>query len=101
MHVKEIVLKMLLKIPKGKVVTYKELAKAANTSPRTVGQILRKNKLPERYPCYRVVKSSGELGGYLGKNYSRKEALLRKDGIRIENGKIDLSVFSCRIKSKK
>jgi methylated-DNA-[protein]-cysteine S-methyltransferase len=44
------VLKMLRKIPRGKVTTYGALAKAAKSSPRAVGQIMRNNPHPELYP---------------------------------------------------
>ena len=90
----EILLKLLTKIPKGKVVTYGEIARAAGTSPRAAGQILRHNDHPEIYPCYKVIKNSGDLGGYggciKGAKVGRKVLLLKKDGIKIENGKIDL-----------
>lgn len=81
---------LLRSVPKGKVVTYGELAKAAKTSPRAVGSIMRGNKDPERYPCYKVIKSGGSIGGYsASKGIRKKVALLRKDGIKIMNGKID------------
>ena len=85
------VLELLRKIPAGKVTTYKELARACKTSPRAVGRILRNNKQPERYPCYKVVMSDGSLGGYCGIAHSKKKiALLKKDGIVVKDGKIDL-----------
>ncbi len=93
----EQVLKMLKKIPRGKVTTYGELSKASKSSPRAIGQIMRNNKQPEKYPCYKVVKSTGEIGGYdgciNGKMINKKILLLKKDGIKIENGKIDLKRF--------
>ena len=88
---------MLTKIPRGKVTTYKALAKATNSSPRAVGQIMRNNKHPELYPCYKVVKSSGEIGGYdgcvKGEKVNRKIRLLKKDGVEILKGRIDLRRF--------
>jgi len=86
------VLEMLNKIPKGRVTTYGELARAAKTSPRAVGQIMRHNKWPDKYPCYKVVSSSGKIHGYAGclsgKSIRTKEKLLKKDGIAIKNGRI-------------
>ncbi len=91
------VLRMLTKIPKGKVTTYGTLAKAAKTSPRAVGQIMRRNERPEMYPCYKVVSSSGKIHGYSGcmsgKIHNKKISLLKKDGIIIEKGKIDLQKY--------
>jgi O-6-methylguanine DNA methyltransferase len=88
------VLELLRKIPRGEVTTYGALAKAAHTSPRAVGAIMRRNKDPIRYPCYKVVHADGRLGGYCGKTsgpaIKRKMALVKKDGIAVENGKIDL-----------
>ncbi len=91
------VLNLLTKIPPGKVTTYGELARKAKTSPRAVGQIMRRNPHPEIYPCYKVVSSSGQVHGYagclIGKNPKKKITLLRKDGIEIIDGKIDLEKF--------
>ena len=81
----------LRKVPKGKVTTYRELGKAAGVHPRVVGILMRKNKDPVNIPCYRVVRSDGSLGGYSAKEgVKKKTELLKKDGIKIENGKIDL-----------
>lgn len=90
------ILELLRKIPKGKVVSYKELARKAGTSPRAVGQILKKNPFPHKYPCYRVVKSDGRIGGYFGsseKNAKKKISLLRYDGIKITSMKIERKYF--------
>ena len=86
---------LLRKIPKGKVTTYGTLAKVTNSSPRAIGQIMRHNEQPELYPCYKVVSSSGKTHGYSGclkgAKVEKKINLLKKDGIKIENGKINLS----------
>ena len=91
------VLKMLTKIPKGKVTTYGVLAEAAKSSPRAVGQIMRRNQRPDLYPCYKVVSASGKIHGYdgclSGGKVGKKAALLKKDGIKIENDRIDLSKY--------
>ena len=79
---------LLLKIPKGKVTTYKALAQAMGTKGyRYMGQLLNKNPDPEKYPCYKVVKSDGSLGGFaLG--CDDKVRRLKEDGIEVEQGKI-------------
>jgi len=83
---------MLKKIPKGKVTTYKILADQLGIHQRTVASMLSKNKYPEKYPCYRVINSDGSLGGYSGKGgIAGKRKLLKKDGIEIKQGRIDLS----------
>ena len=75
-------LTLLKKIPKGKVVTYGELARAAGTSPRGAASILAHNKEPGTFPCYKVVSSEGELRGYSAPGgITRKHALLAADGV--------------------
>jgi len=56
----------VLSIPLGEVRTYKWVAKKAGRPKayRAVGQILKSNPYPLVIPCHRVVKSSGEIGGY-------------------------------------
>ena len=72
------------KIPKGRAVTYKEVAQTAG-SPRAwraVGNILKKNKNPI-LPCYRVIRSNGKTGGYKwGKK--KKMNLLKKEGLKLK-----------------
>jgi len=80
---------LLKKIPSGKVVSYKELARVCGTSPRAIGRVMAHNQNPKEYPCYKVVASSGELGGYSGQGgLQTKRTLLERDGISLENGKV-------------
>ncbi|MCH8244611.1 MGMT family protein [Patescibacteria group bacterium] len=73
---------LLKKIPKGKVATYKELARACNTSPRAIGRIMALNEHPKEYPCYKVVAADGKLTGYSAPGGLKKKAqLLQQDGI--------------------
>lgn len=87
----------LLKVPKGKVTTYGELAKAAGIAngQRAVGRIMNKNPFPVIIPCHRVVKSDGKIGGYFyGQDVKSK--MLSTEGVMIKNGKIqnwEKSVF--------
>jgi O-6-methylguanine DNA methyltransferase len=75
------VLKIVKKIPKGKVMTYKEIARRAGRprAYRAVGNILNKNK-NSKIPCHRVVCSNGRLGGY-NRGPKQKKLLLKKEGI--------------------
>jgi O-6-methylguanine DNA methyltransferase len=82
------VYEVVRKIPKGKVLSYSEVAKLAGFSRawRAVGNILNKNQNP-KIPCHRIIKSDGRAGGYK-KGTSQKISLLKKEGIFIKNGKI-------------
>ncbi len=89
---KERVYHILAKVPKGKAITYKRLAELAGNrkAARAVGSLMRKNKDPGKIPCYKVVKSSGEIGRYSAKGgVNKKIELLKKDGIKIKNGRIE------------
>jgi len=91
------VLELLRRVPKGKVTTYGTLAKAGRTSPRAVGQIMRRNPRPDIYPCYKVISASGNVHGYAGclsgRKINKKISLLKKDGIKIKNRRIDKKFF--------
>ncbi|KYK26082.1 hypothetical protein AYK26_01270 [Euryarchaeota archaeon SM23-78] len=89
---------LLKKVPKGKVTTYGALAKKLKSSPRAVGQALRVNPYAPKVPCHRVVSSDGSIGGFRGKTQGKavreKIGLLRKEGIKIINGRVEKSSFS-------
>ena len=76
-------------IPKGKVTTYQEIAKAlGGKAYRAVGNAMANNKNLFVIPCHRVIKSSGEIGHYaLGQQ--KKIELLKKEGLTIKNGKVE------------
>lgn len=78
---KERVLGVVTKIPKGKTLTYKQVAEKAG-SPRAfraVGNILKKN-YDKNIPCHRVVRSDGSLGGY-NRGADLKKKLLKKEKV--------------------
>ena len=83
------VYKTLCQVPKGKVTTYGELAKAVGLTngQRAIGRIMNKNPYPGIIPCHRVIKSDGKIGGYAYGEKS-KTKMLAKEGIKIQNGKI-------------
>ncbi len=69
------------KIPKGKTMTYKEVAaKAGNPkAARAVGAIMRSN-YDESIPCHRVVASDGAMRGYNRGGVERKREILFEEG---------------------
>lgn len=80
-------------IPKGKVVSYKQIGEKLNSKAyRAIGQALKNNPDPKNIPCHRVIKSNGEIGGYFGhiddSVNKMKEKLLKDEGIKIVNGKV-------------
>lgn len=89
MRFKERVLKIIKKIPKGKTLTYKEVASLAGNPRawRAVGNVLNKNK-NSKIPCHRVIRSDGKIGGY-NQGIFWKISLLQQEGvfIKIKNQK--------------
>lgn len=76
----------LLKIPKGKTVTYKELAKSIGKpkAVRAVANAVGANPCAPKIPCHRVVRSDGTLGGYSGKGgIKTKRSLLLQEGVKV------------------
>lgn len=89
MNLEQKIYKKLLDVPKGKITTYGDLAKAVGlkNGQRVVGRIMNKNPYPVIIPCHRVVMSSGKIGGYAyGEHIKTK--MLNDEGIKIQNGKI-------------
>lgn len=68
----------LARIPYGKTISYQELAQKVGNEKafRAVGSANGKNPLPIIFPCHRVIKSDGGLGGYSG-GLEYKKILLR------------------------
>jgi methylated-DNA-[protein]-cysteine S-methyltransferase len=89
MNLSEKVYALVAKIPKGKVTTYGEVARAVGRpkASRAIGQILNINPNPIVIPCHRVVRSNGDLGGY-AYGSKRKSKLLAREGVKVSKGKI-------------
>ena len=95
----EEILKYLLTVPKGKVVTYGQIAEFLGNKnlSRAVGNALHRNPDGDKYPCYKVVNSKGELS----KNYAfggieEQKKRLEKDGVKVVNYKVDLENYKLR-----
>ena len=84
----ERVWEMIKKIPKGKVTSYKIIARRLGTRAyRAVGNACNRNPFAPEVPCHRVVNHSGNIGGY-AHSLKRKIFLLEKEGIQVEGKKI-------------
>lgn len=72
------------KIPKGKVLTYQEVARKAGKPKayRAVGNILHKNHDP-KIPCHRVIRSDHYAGGY-NRGALEKIRILKKEGVTLD-----------------
>ena len=76
------------KIPKGKVKTYKELARSIRKpkASRAVANACGKNPFPIKTPCHRVIRSDGKPGGYSAPGgINKKIRLLKKEGINLQD----------------
>ena len=74
------------KIPKGKTITYKELAMKIGKPKayRAVANACAKNPLLEIIPCHRVIREDGKMGGYKEKKgLERKKRLLKSEGVEL------------------
>lgn len=84
------------KIPRGKFLTYKEVARQAG-SPRAfraVGNILNKNPRPDIIPCHCVIRSDGKIGGYRWGS-AAKLKLLKEEGLTpLEAGLTNKLIFA-------
>lgn len=108
---------LLKKVPRGKVTTYKEISrKLKSKGYRAVGNAMNKNPYAPKVACHRVVKSNGEIGGFAERLCEIKSAkrnvkgraglrvsgtkkkieMLKKEGVEIRNGRIDLGKFGFR-----
>jgi methylated-DNA-[protein]-cysteine S-methyltransferase len=84
------VLLEVMKIPYGKVKTYKQISKAIDSKAyRAVGTAIGKNPLPLIIPCHRVVRSDLKVGGFLGGPEMKKE-ILKNEGICIVNDRVNI-----------
>ena len=76
--------KAISNIPKGKILTYRELAKIIGKpkAARAIANACGKNPFPIKIPCHRVIRSDGNIGGYSGKGgVNSKISLLKKEGV--------------------
>lgn len=89
---------ILKKVPKGKVITYKDIANALGTKAyRAVGNAMNKNKNILEIPCHRVVCSDGKIGGY-SRGVNKKIELLENERVKIIKEKVDLKKYGWKFK---
>lgn len=78
------------RIPRGRVLTYKQVAALAGRPKayRAVGNILNKNRDPKVF-CHRVIRSDGRVGGF-NRGSRAKMKKLMEEGVRIKNGRVKI-----------
>ncbi|KAL1883288.1 hypothetical protein Daus18300_000346 [Diaporthe australafricana] len=88
------VLSLLCQVPRGHVTTYALMARHLGSSPRAVGNAMRRNPFAPEVPCHRCVATGGGLGGFKGQwprdgegiTLDEKKGLLRGEGVRMDDG---------------
>ncbi|MEZ0208829.1 MAG: MGMT family protein [Candidatus Paceibacterota bacterium] len=80
----EQVYNVVAKIPKGKFMTYKQVATKIGRphSSRAVGTVLSKNFDP-KIPCHRVIRTDGKMGGYNRGGITKKLKILKAEGAKL------------------
>lgn len=83
---------MLMEVPFGKTITYKEIAQKIahqqnrlTISPQAVGNAVGHNPISLIIPCHRVIGSNGNLTGYAG-GMDKKISLLKLEKVNMVNG---------------
>ncbi|MCS7135033.1 MAG: MGMT family protein [Candidatus Aenigmarchaeota archaeon] len=90
---------LIRKIPKGKVTTYKEIASVLGTKAyRFIGNACNKNPY-KNVPCHRVIKSNGQIGGFV-RGKREKIKLLKREGVEIVKEKVDLKKYLYKFDGK-
>ena len=94
MGIDQKVLGFLLKLETNQVISYKKLWEIFSIHPRKVAMIMKKNKRPDIYPCYKVVNESWKVWWYSAYDWIwSKMEKLKNNWIIIKNAKIDRRFF--------
>ena len=97
MVMKEQVYEYLRTIPQGKVVTYGQIAEYLGNKSlaRVVGNILHNNPDENKYPCYKVVDSRGNLSrNYAFGGIDKQKEKLEAEGIVVDNYRVNLEIYN-------
>lgn len=92
----EAIYQTLLQVPRGKVVTYGQLAKLSGLgrAARYVGTTLKKLPKNSKLPWHRVVNAQGKISFPPSHpHFTTQKHLLEGEGVEFNMGKIDLRRF--------
>lgn len=95
-ELRHIILQQLSAIPKGKVVTYGDLAKMAGypNHSRYVGSVLKKLPKDTELPWHRVINGQGKISFPIDSAaFKEQKKRLEEDGIVILGDKINLKLY--------
>jgi O-6-methylguanine DNA methyltransferase len=90
------VYEFLQSIPKGKVVTYGQIAAFLGNKnlARAVGKILHRNPDGDLYPCYKVVNAKGMLSpNYCFGGTEEQARRLELEGIKVKDNRVDMDIY--------
>jgi O-6-methylguanine DNA methyltransferase len=90
------VYRKLIRVPRGRVVSYSTLAAMAGTpgAVRAAAHAMCCNPLPLLIPCHRVIHVDGSIGAYAGiADNPLKVRLLEQEGIRVQHGIVPEELF--------
>lgn len=93
------VYEVLRTVPRGRVVTYGQIARAigAPRMARQVGYALHVNPKPGIIPCHRVVNREGRLSGaFAFGGLQAQQKLLEAEGVEVIGGAVDLDKYGYR-----
>ena len=96
----EQVYKIVSDIPRGKVLSYGDVARLCGNPKmsRQVGWALHCNPRPGVVPCHRVVFKDGSLSrGFAFGGPEVQAALLKEEGVEVENCKVDMKKYRWNI----
>lgn len=94
------VYEVLRTVPRGRVVTYGQIARAigAPRMARQVGYALHVNPEPGIIPCHRVVNREGRLSGaFAFGGLQAQQKLLEAEGVEVIGGAVDLDKYGYRL----
>ncbi len=79
------VIRTVMQLKRGEIATYSEIAeKIGSKAYRAIGNVLRNNPLPLIIPCHRVVKKSGDIGGFMGNTNKEWQQNLKRSLLQLE-----------------
>ncbi len=90
---------VVMKIPRGKVATYGQVAAAAGSggAARAVGNALHKNPAFGVIPCHRVVNAKGELAeAFVFGGVNVQKDLLEEEGVEVVDNRVELKKYQVR-----